>query len=126
MSEAVDTSRRAQDHYYACSLAIVDSLISAYDAQETVDLTRIRKEACKTYKLPSAPRIVDIISAIPREYKSKILPYLRSKPVRTASGIAVVAVMCKPHRFGEKNKKKTSIFPLICFYLTYIGAHILQ
>ena len=88
MSEVVDTSRRSQDHYYACTLAIVDALISAYDAQETVDLTRIRKEACKVYKLPSAPRIVDVIGAIPREYKSKILPYLRSKPVRTASGFS--------------------------------------
>jgi elongator complex protein 3 len=24
--------------------------------------------------------------------------WLRAKPVRTASGVAVVAVMCKPHR----------------------------
>jgi histone acetyltransferase (RNA polymerase elongator complex component) len=27
-----------------------------------------------------------------------LVPKLRAKPVRTASGIAVVAVMCKPHR----------------------------
>jgi hypothetical protein len=27
-----------------------------------------------------------------------LLPQLRAKPVRTASGIAVVAVMSKPHR----------------------------
>jgi hypothetical protein len=29
-----------------------------------------------------------------------LVPKLRAKPVRTASGIAVVAVMCKPHRNG--------------------------
>ena len=44
------------------------------------------------------PKLVDIISAIPENYKKKLLPILKAKPVRTASGIAVVAVMCKPHR----------------------------
>lgn len=44
------------------------------------------------------PKLVDIISAIPESYKKKLLPILKAKPVRTASGIAVVAVMCKPHR----------------------------
>ena len=31
-------------------------------------------------------------------HKAKLTPILKGKPVRTASGIAVVAVMCKPHR----------------------------
>ena len=42
--------------------------------------------------------MVEIISALPDNYKNKLIPYLKVKPVRTASGIAVVAVMCKPHR----------------------------
>ena len=58
---------------------------------------------------------MDIISAIPDDYKKALLPKLKARPVRTASGvrlfhlgerwdqlklhqIAVVAVMCKPHR----------------------------
>ena len=89
MSDYKERDRRVQDPYYACALSIVDSVIAAYDAQETVDLTKIRKDACKAHKLPKAPRIVDIIGAIPREYKSKVLPYIRSKPVRTASGLCV-------------------------------------
>jgi elongator complex protein 3 len=64
------------------------------------------------------PRLVDIISAIPDDYKKALLPRLKARPIRTASGvsfflktseidygldcfcpqIAVVAVMCKPHR----------------------------
>ena len=44
------------------------------------------------------PKLVDIISSIPQNYKDKLTPYLKVKPIRTASGIAVVAVMCKPHR----------------------------
>lgn len=38
------------------------------------------------------------MSAIPEQYKEKLIPILKVKPVRTASGIAVVALMCKPHR----------------------------
>ena len=44
------------------------------------------------------PKVVDIINSIPENYKSKLTPYLKVKPIRTASGVAVVAVMCKPHR----------------------------
>lgn len=44
------------------------------------------------------PKLMDIMSAIPENYKNKLIPLLKAKPVRTASGIAVVAVMSKPHR----------------------------
>jgi elongator complex protein 3 len=39
-----------------------------------------------------------MIAAVPEEHRALLLPQLRAKPVRTASGIAVVAVMSKPHR----------------------------
>lgn len=45
-----------------------------------------------------APKLVEIIAAVPEEFRARLLPRLRAKPVRTASGIAVVAVMSKPHR----------------------------
>lgn len=50
------------------------------------------------FRLAYIPKLVDIIAAIPTEYKPKLLPYVKAKPVRTASGVAVVAVMSKPHR----------------------------
>jgi len=34
--------------------------------------------------------MVDIIAAIPENYKNLLTPYLKVKPVRTASGVAVV------------------------------------
>ena len=43
-------------------------------------------------------RLVDIIAAVPEDRREQLLPLLRAKPIRTASGIAVVAVMSKPHR----------------------------
>ena len=51
-----------------------------------------------SFRLGYLPKLVDIIAALPEDYRSKLLPYVKVKPVRTASGIAVVAVMCKPHR----------------------------
>ena len=39
-----------------------------------------------------------MISAVPESHKKRLLPLIKVKPVRTASGIAVVAVMAKPHR----------------------------
>lgn len=49
-------------------------------------------------RLAYIPKLVDIIAAIPANYKSQLLPYVKAKPIRTASGVAVVAVMSKPHR----------------------------
>ena len=34
--------------------------------------------------------MVDIIAAIPENYNNLLTPYLKVKPVRTASGVAVV------------------------------------
>jgi elongator complex protein 3 len=50
------------------------------------------------YGLKSQPRLTDILAAIPHSHRQALLPKLKCKPIRTASGIAVVAVMCKPHR----------------------------
>ena len=43
-------------------------------------------------------QMVDIIAAVPLDYKDKLSPFLRAKPIRSASGVSVVAVMSKPHR----------------------------
>ncbi|CCI44228.1 unnamed protein product [Albugo candida] len=84
--------------YVHAIAAIIDELIAAYNSQNTVNMTRLKNDIAKKYKLPSMPKLVDIIAAVPEEYKAKFIPFLKAKPVRTASGIAVVAVMCKPHR----------------------------
>ena len=61
-------------------------------------LAKLKSDYAYKNNLSRMPKLVDIISAIPERYKKKLLPILKAKPVRTASGIAVVAVMCKPHR----------------------------
>ena len=77
---------------------IVGSLMKAYDSQVPVNITKIKSEIARKYKLSFIPNMVDIIASVPDDYKDKLLPYIKAKPVRTASGVAVVAVMSKPHR----------------------------
>ena len=84
---------------YALAISnIVQTLITAYDSNESLNFTALKAKSARKYKLPGVPRITDILSSIPIAYKPKLLPFLRQKPVRTASGVAVVAVMSKPHR----------------------------
>jgi elongator complex protein 3 len=77
---------------------IVNVLITSFDRGEKINLTKMKTKVAQKYKLSKIPKIVDILAAIPNSHKSKLTPFLKAKPVRTASGIAVVAVMAKPHR----------------------------
>lgn len=119
---------------------IASELIKAHDSNTSVSLNELRAKMSKKHGYGGVPRLVDIISAIPDEYKKALLPKLKARPIRTASGvrfflsyhptscvlwfeagffvvqkegeegtriadyqhrfvqIAVVAVMCKPHR----------------------------
>ncbi|KAJ2744028.1 Elongator subunit [Coemansia sp. BCRC 34301] len=77
---------------------IVAELIDSIGRGETVNLNIIKAKHSRLNRLSSQPRLVDIIAAIPDQHRRELLPRLKAKPVRTASGIAVVAVMCKPHR----------------------------
>jgi elongator complex protein 3 len=77
---------------------IVKALVDSVKSGQDVDLNHVKREASTRYSLAKAPKLVDIIAAVPEEHRATLLPRLRAKPVRTASGIAVVAVMSKPHR----------------------------
>lgn len=82
---------------------IIQELVAAHEKHKDIDLNRTKSRISSKYGLESSPRLVDIIAAVPVEAKHFLLPKLRAKPIRTASGIAVVAVMCKPHRCPHIN-----------------------
>lgn len=77
---------------------IVQGLMHSVREGKDVNLNDLKLQAASKYSLARAPKLVEIIAAVPEEYREQLLPQLRAKPVRTASGIAVVAVMSKPHR----------------------------
>ncbi|OQR72902.1 elongator complex protein 3-like [Tropilaelaps mercedesae] len=82
---------------------IIHELVRAHNDKRDVNLNRVKCDTSSRYGLKSQPKLVDIIAAIPPQFKQILLPKLKAKPVRTASGIAVVAVMCKPHRCPHIN-----------------------
>uniref|UniRef100_A0A8D8RAQ1 Elongator complex protein 3 n=1 Tax=Cacopsylla melanoneura TaxID=428564 RepID=A0A8D8RAQ1_9HEMI len=82
---------------------IIQELLVAHRECKDVNLNQMKTRISSKYGLDSSPRLVDIIAAVPIEAKKILLPKLKAKPIRTASGIAVVAVMCKPHRCPHIN-----------------------
>ncbi|XP_028840469.1 elongator complex protein 3 [Denticeps clupeoides] len=77
---------------------VIKQLVEAHEQGKDINLNKVKTKASARYGLSAQPRLVDIIAAVPPKYRSALVPKLRAKPIRTASGIAVVAVMCKPHR----------------------------
>ncbi|XP_008471851.1 probable elongator complex protein 3 [Diaphorina citri] len=82
---------------------IIQELLVAHKECKDVNLNQMKTRISSKYGLDTSPRLVDIIAAVPAEAKKILLPKLKAKPIRTASGIAVVAVMCKPHRCPHIN-----------------------
>lgn len=72
----------------SCCTDIVSELIRAHLAGEDVNLNALKSVVAKRNKSKIVPRLVDIISAVPIEWRDVMLPKLRAKPVRTASGVS--------------------------------------
>jgi elongator complex protein 3 len=104
---AVTPFENGDDNYGLAVSAIVRELIRAYDASETFDLVAVKNKISRQYKLRGTPKVADLLRGLPLQYRAAISQFLLTKPVRTASGVAVVAVMAKPHR---------------CPHLQYTGA----
>ena len=67
---------------------IVSELLKAHNEGIDVQLNTVRSKVAKRNKLKTMPRLVDIISAVPEGVKELLLPKLKAKPVRTASGVS--------------------------------------
>jgi histone acetyltransferase (RNA polymerase elongator complex component) len=67
--------------------ADVAELIQAHDAGKDINLNGLKQRYSRKHKAQNQPKLVDIIAAIPEQYKAVLLPNLKAKPVRTASGV---------------------------------------
>jgi elongator complex protein 3 len=97
MGAGTTASQSAEALIRVCS-EVIHQLMTAYDNGKPMHVDKARKVACKKYGYGGLPRLTDIIAAIPENQKDILLPVLKAKPIRSASGIAVVALMSKPHR----------------------------
>lgn len=95
---ASTVANESKSNYALAVSSLVNDLIAAYEAGATLNFTQAKGQTARKYKLQGIPKMADILQALPIQYRAKLWPYLQTKPVRTASGVAVVAVMSKPHR----------------------------
>ena len=70
-----------------CIGDIISELIIAEEEGKSVQLNRLKTRLSAKYGLETSPRLVDIISAVPHEHRTTLVPKLKAKPVRTASGV---------------------------------------
>lgn len=75
---------------------IIQELLLAHEQHRDVDLNKLKTRISSKYGLESSPRLVDIIAAVPSDAKSILLPKLKAKPIRTASGVSLSRLLdCK-------------------------------
>ncbi|MBI5680551.1 MAG: tRNA uridine(34) 5-carboxymethylaminomethyl modification radical SAM/GNAT enzyme Elp3 [Methanobacterium sp.] len=80
----------------ACKL-IINEIING-NIKTKKDLENAKLKACRDYKLEKFMSNSLILKYATPEEKKKVASILKKKPTRTISGVAIVAVMCKPHK----------------------------
>lgn len=80
----------------ACRLIIED--IIQGNIKNKKELEKAKIQACRDFKLPKFMSNSKIMEYATLDERKKITSILQKKPTRTISGVAVVAVMCKPHK----------------------------
>lgn len=68
---------------------IIQELVRAHEEKKDVNLNKIKTRISSKYGLESQPRLVDIIAAVPQQHRKILIPKLKAKPIRTASGVSI-------------------------------------
>jgi len=84
-----------EDSYTRACREILQKVLAG-EIEDEDNLNRAKKEVSKQYHLASLPRNGDIIMQGAPAEQTKIKEFLKRKPVRTISGVAVIAVMTSP------------------------------
>ena len=80
----------------ACRI-IIDDIIEGKISTRR-DLEVRKRQLCRELKLPRFMSNADILEYASEEEKELVSDTLKKKPTRTKSGVAIVAVMCHPHK----------------------------
>jgi len=68
---------------------IIQELLKAHNENRNIDLNKLKTRISSKYGLDSSPRLVDIIAAVPSYARNILVPKLKAKPIRTASGVSL-------------------------------------
>nr|WP_026152893.1 tRNA uridine(34) 5-carboxymethylaminomethyl modification radical SAM/GNAT enzyme Elp3 [Methanocaldococcus villosus] len=80
---------------------LINKLLEAYKRGEKLDkkkIERIKRECLREFRGLSFPSTSEILEYANEEEKRILIPLLRKKPVRSISGVSVVAVMTSPSK----------------------------
>jgi elongator complex protein 3 len=80
----------------ACRFIINEILEGNIETKE--ELEKVKLKVCREFKLEKFMSNSMILANATPEERLKIAPVIKKKPTRTISGVAVVAVMCRPHK----------------------------
>lgn len=72
---------------------IIQELLKAHNDNRDIDLNKLKTRISSKYGLDSSPRLVDIIAAVPSYARNILLPKLKAKPIRTASGVSFICII---------------------------------
>lgn len=85
------------------AMTFYEEICSSILSKETMtkeQIHRLKIKLCKTFHLKDIPSNSDIIAHIPTIYsdieKEKLIRLLQRKPMRTISGVAIIAIMTSP------------------------------
>ncbi|MCL5318256.1 MAG: tRNA uridine(34) 5-carboxymethylaminomethyl modification radical SAM/GNAT enzyme Elp3, partial [Thaumarchaeota archaeon] len=98
MSRALETPKTEQSDertVKACQ-EIAETLSKKLNPSKN-DFLKIKRRISAKHKLSRIPANSTILTSLPPERRGELRRLLMIKPVRTASGISVIAIMTKPH-----------------------------
>jgi elongator complex protein 3 len=72
---------------------VIQELLKAHHENQDIDLNKLKTRISAKYGLDSSPKLVDIIAAVPNDVKHILVPKLKAKPIRTASGVSLISII---------------------------------
>ena len=82
---------------YALYREIVEKLLNSDEPLSRKTVNKIKNKICAKYHAERTPSNADILQVTIPEEAEILRPFLQKRPVRTISGVAVVAAMTTPH-----------------------------
>ena len=82
-----------QDKYFHELIQIIKK-----EQPDKEKLSKLKTKLCKKYRLKNIPTDIEVLLNTKKTDLPKIKRFLLTKPTRSISGVAVVAIMSKPHK----------------------------
>lgn len=72
----------------------IDALLK--EIKKGKDISKLKNKLARKYKLKKIPKNIEILNSLSKKEKKQYEKYFITKPIRTLSGVAPIAIMTKP------------------------------